>query len=440
MFKITEFLEYVSASLGMALAISCYAIIGSLFQFDSGTWLITGIALACLLCLIVAGATAELAMRFPAAPGLRTYFKKAFGNEFSLFLIFIYLSIVILIASVETYAFGEILQVLEIDISRIWTGVLLILLIAIVNLSGYEMAVKVQLGSVILLVSVMVLIACYAIVSEPIQPVEVLASAEKTDPIIALATIVAISLFLFVGFEWVTPMGRNAQAYQRMIPLSMVCGIVVLGGLYGLFAYASSLHLDVNTLQRAVAPQLLLGESLFGVKGTYILAGLSFLAMFTSFNVGMLGASRLVYAVAREGELPAWFTRISLRTLAPYAAIITLSVCSMLSSIITNAYALQYELANTAVMITCLIYTAIIVAVLRLRKTQGELDSVFALPRYLLIPMALVFLVLAFVLLFENLATPAPFILVLTSLLSFLYAYRNRFYTAFKNNSVSITK
>lgn len=438
MAKVREFFEYVSASLGMALAISCYAIIGSLFQFDGGLWLISGIAIACLCCLIVASSTAELAMRFPSAPGLRTYFKQAFGNEFSLFLIMVYLSIVILIASVETYAFGEILQILEINISREWTAAMLIVLIAAVNLSGYEMTLRVQLLSVILLVCSMVGIALYAIAIEPQQAMAV--AEVDADPAIALATIVATSLFLFVGFEWVTPMGKSPQAYKRMIPLSMIVGILILGGLYCLFALASSLHLEHATLQISVAPQLLLGETLFGIQGTYILAGISFLAMFTSFNVGMLGASRLVYAIGREGELPTWFTRISLRTLAPYGAIITLSVLCIISSVLTNLYAIQYDLANTAVIITCLIYTAVIAATLRLRKNQGALNSKFSLHPALLIPMALVFLGLAVVLLVENMTTPAPVILLVTAIVSLAYAYRSRWQTLFKSNSIPVTK
>ncbi len=438
--KVSEFLQYVSASLGMALAISCYAIIGSLFQFESGLWLVGGIALACLCCLIVAGATAELAMRFPSAPGLRTYFKQAFGNEHSLFLILIYMSIVVFIASVESYAFGEILQVLDIDLPRVLTGVLLISLIAAVNLMGFEMTLKVQLWSVILLVLSMVGISVYGIVVDPLPNTEVansVASAstglEANDTVsssggtlVAMATIIATSLFLFVGFEWVTPMGKSAQAYQRMIPFSMIVGIAVLGLLYGLFAYASGNQLSGGLLEGAVAPQLLLGETLFGIKGTYVLAAISFLAMFTSFNVGMLGASRLVYGIAREGELPTWFTRISFKTLAPYGAILFLSALCMISTVLTNLYAVHYDLANAAVIITCLIYTAIIFAALKLRRQQGPLSTRFALHGGLLIPMALVFLVLGVVLLIENITTPMPFILLGAVALSGVYAYRNR--------------
>ena len=432
--KVSEFLQYVSASLGMALAISCYAIIGSLFQFESGLWLVGGILVACLCCLIVAGATAELAMRFPSAPGLRTYFKQAFGNQHSLFLILVYMSIVVFIASVESYAFGEILQVLDIELSRVLTGILLIIVIAAVNLMGFEMTLKVQLWSVILLVLSMVGISIYGIMTEPamnpatahelIQPLASQISESNNDTMVAMATIIATALFLFVGFEWVTPMGKSAQAYQRMIPLSMMVGIAVLGLLYGLFAYASGNQLNEQQLQASVAPQLLLGETLFGIKGTYVLAAISFLAMFTSFNVGMLGASRLVYGIAREGELPAWFTRISFKTLAPYGAILFLSALCMIGTVITNLYAIHFELANAAVIITCLVYTAIIAAALKLRRDQGKLSTRFALHGALLIPMALVFLVLGLVLFIENLNSATPYILLGAVVLAALYAYR----------------
>src|SRR3569832_1874961 len=77
--KILETLNYVSISLGMPLTGSSYPMLGKLASAGSIPAVLLGMVLGALLCIFIADAIAEMAARFPSAPGIRTYIMRAYG-------------------------------------------------------------------------------------------------------------------------------------------------------------------------------------------------------------------------------------------------------------------------------------------------------------------------------------------------------------------------
>jgi amino acid transporter len=187
-----------------------------------------------------------------------------------------------------------------------------------------------------------------------------------------------MAVFLFVGFEWVTPMGKRPDSYQRLLPLSMPAAIIVLAVLYVVFSTA---FLHTAPQQHSLnAPQLSLGDALFGRAGVMVMMGLSLLAMLTSFNAGLMGAARLVYGIAREGHLPKMCSRISLNTCAPVGAIAALGGVSLLAALVAGFYQLHLAMAVVAAVITAMVYGAVIFAMLVLRRQSHHKPAIFRNP------------------------------------------------------------
>jgi amino acid transporter len=90
-----------------------------------------------------------------------------------------------------------------------------------------------------------------------------------------------------------------------------------------------------------------------------------------------MGSSRLLYVLTREGNLPKWCAKISLRTGAPIGAISVLGSLAIVSAIIVLSYELELLAAVIGSSIVCFVYAAFMLAVIRLRKTQPNLKRPF---------------------------------------------------------------
>src|SRR4051812_14158895 len=101
---------YTSVAVGMAMATSAFTMISGLFAVASLGWILAGIVLAGVICIVVSFSIGELASMFPSAPGLRTYFKTAFGEAASLMLVYLYLIFAIVIAGLESFIFSQVLH------------------------------------------------------------------------------------------------------------------------------------------------------------------------------------------------------------------------------------------------------------------------------------------------------------------------------------------
>ena len=375
-----DLLHYVAISAGMALAASCYTMLGGLLGLVHGPWVVLAVVLAGTFCALVATSVGELAGMFPSAPGIRTYLRAAFGDHFSLAVLFLYLAMVALAAGVEaTVVAGALAGAFPaLPAEAVVPG--LFLAIVALNILGLEAPRTFQLvvTGTLLAATLWVGASAFALDAPTAQP-RPLASAALPS-VVELAAAVGAASFLFMGFEWVTPLGRNRAAYRRLIPLSMIVAIAVLALTYGVFAAALDAQLDRRLVAADPTPQITLGVLLFGETGRYAMAAVCLMAMLTSFNAGLMGASRLAYGLAREGLLPAWIARIDLRSGVPYNAVAGIGCLSCALTVGVMATG-AYRAAGLAVAaIVCLVYAALMGAVLCLRRSRPDAPRSFRTP------------------------------------------------------------
>jgi len=376
----SELSGYVAISAGMALAASCYAMLGSLLGGIDAKWIVLAIVIAGAFCGLVSASIGELAAMFPSAPGIRTYLRAAFGNYSSLAILFLYLAMVALAAGVEGTVVTTVLGSVVPGVPKVLVVLSLFLLVIATNTLGLEPPRTLQLAMTVLLVAATLFVGVSAIWAGRSVPELHHAVPANAPSLLDLAAAVGTAIFLFIGFEWVTPMGRGPKAYARLIPLSMLAAIAGLIVVYGVFAAGLDRQVDRGLLAGNPIPQITLGAVLYGDTGRYGLALVSLLAMLTSFNAGLMGASRLIYGLAREGVAPAWTARISLRTGVPINAVAAVGGLSFMLALIviqTGTYRLT---GVTVAAIECLVYGALMLAALRLRRTRAAAARSFRSP------------------------------------------------------------
>ena len=376
----TEAVFYLTVGVGMALATSAFTMVSGLFTFAATGWILLGVMLACALCIIIALSVGELASMYPSAPGVRTYFKMAFSDRSSLVMTYFYLIFVVLIAGLESFVFSQVVSSVFPGINPGLTVMFLLGLVVTVNLLGLDVPRGLQIVATILAVLLITVSGVLGLIYTKVNIAQVFNVFDTPWHAVLLPGIVGMSIFLFTGFEWVTPLGLRPKAYERQIPLSMPATVIILCATYSLFVCGAATQLPTSEIVNSPVPQIAYFAALYGTPGPYLALALSVSAIFSTFNAGIMGGSKLLFMLAREGNLPGWVLTMSARTGSPVGAILLLGSLATFSAFAVLTFRLELVAALIGAFIMCSIYAAFMLTVIRLRKTKPDQRRSFRSP------------------------------------------------------------
>jgi ethanolamine permease len=307
---------YVTFGAGIAFGISSFTILSELFKVASSFWLVVSICLAGFICMLLSSSIAELASMYPSSPGVRTYLKVALPPLTSLFLVYLYLIFMIMVAGIESYLFALVVRQLFPQLPALAVVITLLVCTVAVNLLGLELPRGVQMFTTTALI-LSVLLLGVAGAAPHLGNLHWGASVFSGHPLSQISDALGSAVYLFIGFEWVTMMGFSAKSYERKIPISMPLAILTNIVAYCIFALALATRMPTAAVTATAIPQLPYFVQIFGPRGAYVGLALSILAIVSCFNAGVMGGSRLIHALAREGNFPKSWGTISLTTGAP---------------------------------------------------------------------------------------------------------------------------
>ncbi len=459
--RVVKLRTVVSTGAGMALATVSYSASMELATLVLGDSAWIAILVSGLLCLLAGACFAELSGMYPTAAGIKLFIQHAFDERVAMFFATLYITVAISVVGAETFVLARVLHD-GTGITAIppWAwGVAFLLLVLTLNVLGIKIAGTFQ---DILAYSMFAFLIASSIYAIAVAPAPLQTPVIPGNPA-SFAKAVAVGVFLFVGFEWVTPLAEEVID-QRLIARGLFWTIWVLFLTYALFnagltmtmapaiqatpqdpAFAQLIDAAIAkgalpaTVDRAaltydqakkafgttVVPHVLFYEHLFGRAGIAFIIVMSLTASITSFNAGTITASRYMYALARDGSLPKIFSRISIRYATPYMALIALSaLCLTISAIVfvSEHFAPEsYELfIYLGAFIESMIYTVMACAVMSLRRREPERARPYRVPGGDLIPaiVALFFGFLMVTIVFDR-----PLVAVVVTVVAGLCAY-----------------
>jgi amino acid transporter len=187
-------------------------------------------------------------------------------------------------------------------------------------------------------------------------------SAAPFDPGKATAGISGLSLaavFAFLsiaGVDSVAPVAEESHTPRRLIPLATILITLIAGLYWTLTSYGFAISVPVATVQRYVSageitPVLPIAHSYIG--GWDVLVPITgFTAALASFGASLYAASRLTYAVAREGFVSKYFSGLHAKFHTPWRAeaatlivsLVFLVVVSLWQGGVASAYAYLGEI------------------------------------------------------------------------------------------------
>lgn len=357
-----ETIKLCVIAIGMAITISCNTVLVSLFPYVDGAALFAAIGIAGLCMGVVVLCFTELASRFPGAIGIRAFTKAAFGNRFSLGATLFYVAMVMLIGGLEVYLCHLMLvQVLPAPVAALVLAALLLSVLA-VNLSGYELSQHLQIGMTVAVAATMLVLAMLAFATP--------APAQAPGVRAGLFEAVPRALFLFVGVEWAIMHVSRHESFKRTLPVALVISVAAIGVLYGVFGAALQAHFALGALGGLALPHLELARALKSPAALWLATIVGLLAVLSSFNVGLSGAARILYSLAREREIPAWFARLHGDRLSPRNAMLFVSASVLLMAPLMAVPALNTSLSMLFSFHLAAIYAFVLLAWLQMRRRQ----------------------------------------------------------------------
>lgn len=255
--------------------------------------------------------------------------------------------------------------------------------------------------------------------------------------------VVIMTPFLFLGFDVIPQVAEEIRIPFRAVGRLILVSIVMAMTWYVLVQWTVGLNLDASaraTAELATADAMAaVYDSPWGARAL-IFGGL--LGIITSWNAFFIGASRLLFAMARGGMLPAVFARLHPRYDSPVAVIVLLTAVSTAAPWF-GRQALVW-LVDAGSLATVLGYFLVTVSFLRLRKRYPNLERPYQVPAPKLVGTLALLATLFFILLYlpgspSALIWPQEWlILILWSALGFAFyrASRSRITDQAQGNAI----
>ncbi len=384
----------VSTSAGLTFASSTFLVVVQMACYLAGDAAWIAIAIAGGLCALAAAAFSELNGMWPSVNGIRLYLYQAFGEKVSLVTALSYMSVVTLVVGTEAYVLSHVLSEALPAIKPPWWIFLMLTLATALNFRGLKIAGAFQnvltYSVVASIVTMSVLALAHAHFHVP--------APTHTGGAGPLFSAVGVGVFLFVGFEWVTPLADEVKS-PRAIPLGMFIAVGLLVVVYALTATAMFTGLVPRSLlfgtlaARQPIPHVVFARSVLGPVGGWVMIGTSLCMSLTTFNAGLMGVSRFLYGMARDKVLPPSLASLSARFATPDRAVLVVYVAALLVSALVYWTQRFVLLVNLAAATEAFIYALAAAAVIALRRKDPSRPRPFQMRGGLWLPAltALVF-------------------------------------------------
>jgi APA family basic amino acid/polyamine antiporter len=380
------------------LAVAFGAMIGFGWIVLTGGFLESAGTLGAALAFLIGGVVvalvgltyAELVSAMPHAGGEHNYLLRAMGSRWAFVtswaLVLGYGSVV----AFEAVALPQTLLYLFPDMlaGRLWTvagyevyaswvavGVVSAVVITWLNYVGVRPAAVFQSVAVLFLLAVGLALVVGSFVggdTDNMQPL-------FTGGAAGLISVLVATPFLFVGFDVIPQSAEEIKLPYRKIGQLLLVSVAMAVGWYVLImiTVGSSLpaaDLAASELAAADGMAALWGSDLMGT--VLVLGGIA--GILTSWNGFLIGASRLVYALAQSGMLPAWFGRLHPRYRTPGNALLFIGGLSALAPFFGRQTLVWMVDAGGLSIIVA--YVMVAVSFVLLRRREPDMARPFRAP------------------------------------------------------------
>lgn len=377
------------------IALSFGAMIGWSWVLMTGVWLTEAGTLGTLVAFAIGGLAialigltySELAAAMPQVGGEHVYTHRALGPTWSFVctwaLLFSYINVctfesVALPTAVEflfpQIRMGTLWNVLgaDVDIGFFVVGALGTLIVTWANYVGIRTAAFIQtIVTVLVLASGVLLLLGAASNGE-------LANAQ---PLFGKATSGILVVFIMVpamliGFDVIPQSAEEIDLpparIGRLLVISVLCAVIWYIGVSAAVGFSlSSTELSESNMATADAAASMWGSPLAG----YFLVFGGICGIMTSWNAFVVGASRVLFALAKSGHVPAVFAKVHPRYHTPYVGILAIGGLCLIAPLFGRT--ILVWLINSGSFAVTIAFLFVAISFLVLRKREPDMPRPF---------------------------------------------------------------
>lgn len=191
--------------------------------------------------------------------------------------------------------------------------------------------------------------------------------------------------FSFIGLDAVSTAGDEVRDPQKTMPRALIAALVIVTGVYvlvALSALGTQPWQDFGGQQEAGLATILDNVTHGSWAGTILCAG-AVVSIFTVTLITMYGQTRILFAMGRDGLMPARFAAVNARTMTPVTnTVIVAVVVGTLAALIPLD-----KLADMVSIGTLTAFIVVSVGVIILRVREPDLPRAFKVPGYPVTPV-----------------------------------------------------
>lgn len=356
---------------GITIGAGIYVLIGAVAN-HSGRHAPWSFLLAALVMALTVASYAELSTRFPFSAGEAVYVKAAFHSRV-LSTVTGLLTIVVGVISSSAVALGAagyLQQFLD------WPkgAIMAVVAVTLGIVAAWGIFESVLLASFFTLIEVGGLLAI--IVAAFVTDVPAFSALAQPTPFDAgtlsgIAFGGLLAFFAFIGFEDLANVVEEAKAPHRDIPRAMVLTLLISTVLYVAIAAIAVTAVDVRELASSSAPLSLVFRRLVGTSSTTITV-IAIVATLNTILAQMTMASRVIYGMARQGDLPGFAGQVDPWTATPLFA----TAVIVASTVGLGLLAPLERLAEVTSLVTLGVFALVNLALWRLHHQRARTERV----------------------------------------------------------------
>jgi amino acid transporter len=277
---------------------------------------------ALILNLFVAFSFAELAGMIPSAGGINHYTLPTMGPFVGMMAALSgYVLVSVFAGSAESAIAGLVFH----EVFAPWMNptlfsVLIVAVLVLINIRGIELFGWVQIVLTAAMVGSLIVLGVIGITGmgggEPVE------TSFAFNPMgMGVFALTALAFWLFVGVEFVCPLAEEIKKPRLYIPLAMGIALLIIFVAKTLYGFASLKYVPTEVLAGSYAPHVAAASAMMGRTGQVWIGIVSILATVSTVNTLLAAIPRILYGMAKNGQLPKVFADLS-RWNTPWAAIV----------------------------------------------------------------------------------------------------------------------
>jgi len=340
----------------------------------TGVYSVLALVLCAILVAIVAICFAEVGSRFTHTGGPYLFTRTAFGATPGFIVGWLYwVSRVLTFATICNLLvvyLARMAPALQGPAARVVIISVVVVAIWLVNLVGIRQATIVSNGLTTLKVTLLLVFGVIGILTVRAWP----AAPATLPPAADFSDAMLLGIFAFVGFEAALVAAGETRNPRRDVPFAVALSLLIVLILYAgvqIVCIAA-----VPALATSTAPFADAAVVLWGPTGEHVITLGAVVIMLGSLNSGFLATSRLPFAFAELGDMPAVLARVHPKFRTPHVAILASAVLVWLATV-ASSFLSAITLATSTRMV---VYIAGCLALITLRRRADAPAAGFVAP------------------------------------------------------------